>query len=219
MGTYLLLILSALLTLANATIKVAIVDTGLDLTDPRFTPYLCKEGHRDFTGEGIKDINGHGTHIAGIAKSNEKCYCLVILKYYTDRDSAELNLMHSIDAFEEAVKYDIVNFSSSGSEPNDYEYQLIKSHPNTLFVVAAGNNKRNLDLYPTYPGCYNLKNIILVGNKGSSSSNYGNAVKAWEYGDDVLSTLPHNRQGRLSGTSMAAAIHTHKLIEYFCREQ
>ena len=29
--------------------KVAVIDTGLNINSPKYQPYLCKSGHKDFT--------------------------------------------------------------------------------------------------------------------------------------------------------------------------
>ncbi len=45
-------------------IRVGIVDTGIDPDHPDLTGRII--ANRDFTGEGERDNNGHGTHVAGI---------------------------------------------------------------------------------------------------------------------------------------------------------
>lgn len=45
-------------------IRVGIVDTGIDPDHPDFAGRVSAT--RDFTGEGDRDNNGHGTHVAGI---------------------------------------------------------------------------------------------------------------------------------------------------------
>ena len=64
------------LNYANAEnrVRVAVIDTGID--SELATPYLCKDGNKDFTGKGMKDVSGHGTNIAGIIakKINNKIW-------------------------------------------------------------------------------------------------------------------------------------------------
>ena len=45
-------------------VKVAVLDTGIDSDHPDLAEAIV--GGRDFTGDGIEDVNGHGTHCAGI---------------------------------------------------------------------------------------------------------------------------------------------------------
>jgi len=86
---------------------------------------------------------------------------------------------------------------------------------NILFVAAAGNgdvfgNDINTDISPHYPSSYPLDSIISVtaiGSSGAKASwaNYGaTSVDLGAPGVSILSTLPNNRYGSYSGTSMAA---------------
>ncbi|WP_404373743.1 S8 family peptidase [Sphingomonas sp. MMS24-J45] len=43
---------------------VAVLDTGIDASHPAFAGVALEE--RDFTGAGMADVNGHGTHCAGV---------------------------------------------------------------------------------------------------------------------------------------------------------
>src|SRR5690606_17888997 len=89
-----LLLLSLLLFATNVTVAkpiiIAVIDTGISdkLKDGKF---LCKMGHKDFTGTGLNDVHGHGTHVSGLihqhaaktADWNKSAnYCQVILKYW-----------------------------------------------------------------------------------------------------------------------------------------
>lgn len=44
-------------------VTVAVLDTGIDATHPAFTGVTLEQ--KDFTGEGLNDTDGHGTHCAG----------------------------------------------------------------------------------------------------------------------------------------------------------
>lgn len=216
-------------------IRVGVIDTGLDITDPRFASILCKEPQRDFTGDGIRDTEGHGTHVVGLIKkyAQDSDYCIIIYKYRSKRHNGVY------DAYIAAVKQvmvdhlDIVNISSEGYEPLIDEVNMIKNNPNTLFIVSAGNDNQELNYNKkcqVFPACIPFNNVIPVGNiledgiTLDSDSNYGDVVKARQAGDGVCSTIPLNFKavdgiticgegmGELSGTSMSSAIHTGKKI-------
>lgn len=220
-----LLVLFGIISAQADSIRVGVIDTGLDLSDPRFVTHLCPSGHKDFTGEGIKDINGHGTHIAGLivkyAKNSN--YCLTIYKYYKDLDEYQVkngNDIRYINALLESIYNEdvLVNFSGVAESFNPAEYLLMKKNKQTTFVVAAGNNSKNLDLPANnyYPAKYNLNNIITVGSakdgQRSYFSNYGSFIKAWENGEKVSSCDIKSGFITMQGTSQATAIHTGKLI-------
>lgn len=248
-------------------VKVAVIDTGIDEQLLKGNSY-CKEGHKDFTGMGIKDNHGHGTHISGIvdqyAKNHifkpgkrpseidkiEANYCQIIIKYYDPLQSEwdRNNLKQTIASFKWAIeqKADIINYSAGGEEFSQAEKDVILEALNKgiKIVVAAGNEhcelkgdcteyvkddndvivkdkhgkpkikKKRANTY--YPALYDSR-IYVVGNlvgpsRGiASTSNYGEAVKYWEIGTNVLSRLPTMSYGFMTGTSQAAAIKTGKL--------
>jgi subtilisin family serine protease len=208
---------------SGTTARVVIIDTGLDVEDPRFKDILCKDVQAlDFTGEGVVDKIGHGTHVAGIIKeyAKDSNYCLTIIKYYTEENSGKQNLSNVIEALKwvHLTKPKIVNFSGGGETWDNDEYEYIKNTPETTFILAAGNKRHNLDEdCDYYPACNRLKNIIRVGSlqedgKRAYTSNFGKIVTAWEIGTNVKSTLPDGRTGFKSGTSQATAKITGKFI-------
>jgi hypothetical protein len=77
-------------------------------------------------------------------------------------------------------------------------------------VVAAGNNAGDNDAVPRYPSSYTFGNIIAVAGSDASDnllgvSNYGaTSIDLAAPGAGILSTLPGNTYGAVSGTSMAA---------------
>lgn len=206
--------------------RVAIVDTGLDLKDPRFASLICKDGHNwDFVEKTPMkfDRHGHGTHIAGLIKqyAGDANFCFLVYRYYDNSSAGINNLMNEVNAIKQAVKdrADFVNISGGGADRSEIECNEIKSAYGTTFVLAAGNDGMNLDLPLAgyYPACCGTPNIIIVGSLGKTgkklpSSNYGTRVTEWELGYMVLSTLPGGQTGTMSGTSQATAIATGKAV-------
>ncbi|RPI85297.1 MAG: hypothetical protein EHM42_06820, partial [Planctomycetaceae bacterium] len=78
-----------------------------------------------------------------------------------------------------------------------------------IFVAAAGNSASNNDLSPFYPATYGLENMLSVAatdrndNLATFSCYGATTVDLAAPGVAILSTLPENRYGTLSGTSMA----------------
>jgi hypothetical protein len=219
--TFPLLILLTSLAQA-ATLKVGVVDSGLNLEDSRFKSHLCRTGHRDFTGEGISDTQGHGTAMVGLITrfATDGDYCLVIYKYYSDKVPGYMNVDHEVEALRQAAKdgIKIVNLSGGGPVFNEKEYLVIRDNPEITFVVAAGNEGQNLDVPGNeyYPAMYYQKNEVVVENIDESghrteSSNYGSKITVSEVGVNVYTTLIHG-YGYITGTSASTAVHTGKLI-------
>lgn len=146
-------------------IVVAVIDTGIDekLMD---SDILCKEGHKDFTGTGLQDNHGHGTHISGLIEQYAKNYifrygespnsiknikanyCQIILKYYDPKARGADNLINTIKSFRWAIdhKVDVINYSGGGKEFSNEEKLIVTEALNKgiKVVVAAGNESKNL---------------------------------------------------------------------------
>lgn len=203
-------------------LKVAIIDTGLNLSDKYFT-HLCMIGHKDLTGTTLNDIHGHGTHIAGIIQRNagNSNYCMMIYKYYLNGLSGPDHLKNEIAAIKEAIKNkaNIINISGGGAEGSKEEKSLIESNPEIIFVVSAGNEGKNIREKENeyYPASYFLPNEIVVGNgtdekHREKSSGWGIGV-VYENGIEIISNCIDGKDCTMSGTSMSAAVRTSKLIK------
>lgn len=212
---------------------VAIIDTGLDIYDSRFSGHLCPGGHRDFTGEGLQDDIGHGTHVLGsiqrYAPSNG--WCAVIVKFWGPRTVNGTIPFRKAIAYMLELRPDYVNYSGGGPEWDQQEYLMIKVMSKTRFIVATGNEGANLSKPESryFPASYGLKNITPVGSVDKNgtrapSSNYGLPYIRTEVGVNVLSELPCSLisrilpfdmgcKGYMSGTSMATSIATGKILK------
>lgn len=192
------------------TIKVAVIDTGVDF---KIAKNLCLTGHKDFTGYGLEDVSGHGSNVSGIIddRAGKAQYCQIIIKYFHSMFSDIRNLETSEKAFEyvNTLDVDIVNFSSTGPVYSSKEKKYIKKllDKNVKVVVPSGNKYINLDLNcSVFPACYDNRLIVvgrLIGLFG-----FGKIVDHYEPGYRV----PGNGVV-LTGTSQSTASITGKLIK------
>lgn len=214
-------------TTGSEEVTVGIIDTGidgdhLDLKD-NINTELSKSFSSDFTNA-LEDIEGHGTHVAGIigAVGNNNIgtigvnwkVSLVSLRVADSSGNLPIaNVISAIDyANEKDVDIDILNYSGDGSNYNNLiesRKQAIENY-NGLFVCAAGNNARNTDINSNYPSSHLLSNLISVGaldsdGNRSAKSNYGvNTVQIYAPGGNIYSTINGNLYDYYSGTSMAS---------------
>jgi thermitase len=176
------------------------------------------------------DPHGHGTHIAGIigALSNPKSGTsgvapkvqIMPIRYYSEIAPGSINLANTIKALHYAIDNGakIINYSGGGPEYSEEEFQAMKKAEarGVLIVAAAGNEHNNTDREDRryYPAAYQskgLRNIITVAsidseNKILPSSNWGvRSVDVAAPGEGILSTIPGNRYGKMTGTSQATA--------------
>jgi serine protease len=167
------------------------------------------------------DDNGHGTHVAGIigATGNNGTGIsgvnwkvkIMALKFLDSNGSGYLS-----DAVK-AVNYAVANGAkiinnSYGGGGYDAAMNAAIANARTrgvIFVAAAGNDGSNNDAVAAYPANYNSDNIVSVAatdrnDNLASFSNFGRtSVDIAAPGVAILSTLPGNRYGNYSGTSMA----------------
>src|SRR5215204_6115845 len=167
----------------------------------------------------------HGTHVAGtIAATGDNGVGVAGVNW--DAQVAALKFLgpeggYTSDAVE-ALNYAVrekIPISNNSWGGGGYSQSLRDAIARAdaaghLFVAAAGNGGADgvgddNDATPNYPSCYDVPNVISVAatdNRDAlaSFSNYGNiTVDLAAPGVDILSTLPGNRYGYYSGTSMA----------------
>lgn len=176
----------------------------------------------------LADNHGHGTHIAGIigAEANNGKgivgiapeVSIMVLKYFDPLSPGSDNLKNTIKAIHYAIDNgaQIINYSGGGLEYSQEEHDAVDlaRKKGILFVAAAGNERANSDKIPYYPADYGLDNIISVtafnpSQEVLSSSNWGiTSVDIAAPGQNILSTLPGNSYGFMTGTSQATAFVT-----------
>ena len=99
-------------------------------------------------------------------------------------------------------------------------YDAIKSAPDILFVVAAGNSNDRADFSGTAPSSFNLPNVLVVAalDQAGEPTNFttsGSTVAIAASGYQVESMMPGGQRVRWSGTSMASPQVTNAAAKLF----
>lgn len=189
----------------GAGVIIAVIDSGVAYDHPDLRPRVEGSG-RDWVDDDddAYDLNGHGTHIAGVAAAsfrdgyggagvapNARIIPLRVL------DPAGVG---SADDIAAALVYAgeagarIANLSIAGPA-SETVLAAIESVPDVLVVTAAGNSSSDLDASPSYPCSYPAANLICVAATDSSDalasfSNHGSAVDVAAPGKAILSAAP-----------------------------
>lgn len=178
---------------------------------------FCNNTNNIWCGE--NEVSNHGTFLTGImcAKNdkfngvlvNSKCKVMCIKAMTGKKAVGEIdNIISAINYAEDSgAKICCLSFSTYAY--SDKLYECIKKSK-MLFVTPSANQGCELrEELMVYPACYDLDNIICVGDMrcdGSLSlmSNYGTEyVDIAAPGSDIISTLPKNKYGCESGSSCA----------------
>ena len=162
---------------------------------------------------GAKENNGNG--IAGVASFTQGKVKIMAVKGLNDRGSGTFSgLLKSLNyAIGKGAKISSNSWGNTRSISDAMEVlwdNVLKNNPEHLFVAAAGNSNRRVDNNYKIMACgLNEPNLICVASstqadQKSSFSNYGkDFVHVFAPGSSIYSTIPNNRYGLKSGTSMA----------------
>jgi serine protease AprX len=160
--------------LTGEGVRIAIVDTGLDTQHPDFRGRIG--GTADFTGEGITDRHGHGTHCASIAAGSGEAsggryrgaapkatlYAAKVLR--SDGQGMMSDVMAGIEwAVDQGVQ--VISLSLGGTGPCDGTDALCETcdaavERGVIVCAAAGNEGPNPYTVGS-PGC--ARNVITIG--------------------------------------------------------
>jgi type VII secretion-associated serine protease mycosin len=203
------------LTRGNASVKVAVIDTGVDLTHPDLKQRLLPGVNVIEAGGSSNDDNGHGTHVAGIigASVNNRqgiaglnWYSRVLPIKALDADGAGTSFSVAdgiIDATDRGAK--VINMSLGNYASSAFLHEAVRyAYRNDVVLVAAtGNDNSN---QPGYPAAYPEVVAVAATTRGlehASFSNYGPYVDVAAPGSAIASTYMGSQYAALSGTSMA----------------
>lgn len=202
--------------------SIAVVDSGVDFSHPDLQGRIDASRARDWVdGDAVPtDGNGHGTHVTGTIVANRDndigvsgvapAATVLPLRALDDANKGFTSWVVSAFDYAGDLRYRVVTASLGGTDAQALLpiRAAIEEHPDTLFVLAAGNAGTDNDVQPFYPCSLQLENIICVGatdaaDRPATFSNRGRlSVDLHAPGVDVFSGFKQG-YGYLSGTSMA----------------
>jgi len=214
-------------TLHGAGIKVAVLDTGLDLGHPDFSGRSIFT--QTFVGEPVQDLHSHGTHCIGTAMGPK---CVATGPRYGVAYEAEIyagkvlsNAGSGTDGqilaginWAVANRCHVISMSLGAQAPASVAYEQVARRAlaaGSVFIAAAGNDsKRNQNLIRPVSrpsNCVSILSVAAVDTRFqvANFSNRGTTVAGGQVdiagpGVDVFSCAPMPLRTRvLSGTSMA----------------
>ncbi|QNM85123.1 S8 family serine peptidase [Polaribacter pectinis] len=181
---------------------------------------------------GSKDLEMHGTHVAGIvaaSRNNNKGVNgvanhvkIMTVRIVPDGDEHDKDVALGIRyAVDNGAKIINTSFGKRFSPNKEWVYDALKyaEKNDVLIVNAAGNDGKNIDVRKSYPNDSKdlitefTDNVITIGASSlhyneqlpASFSNYGKInVDVFAPGVDIYSTVPKDEYEAISGTSMAA---------------
>ncbi len=199
------------ITKGNLSVIVAVIDSGVDKNHPDLTDNLLTGYDFVDNDNNPADLNGHGTHVAGIigAVSNNArgitgiTWNSRIMPLRALDQNGEGAIDDVVDAIAFAAENNakIINMSFASPSYAQTLYNSIKAYPDILFVAAAGNEGAqktgdNNDVIPIYPASFDLPNIISVTatDQNDNLSHFSNSglksVDIAAPGENILSTIP-----------------------------
>lgn len=211
------------MTMGLPDIKVAVLDTGIDLTHPEFSGQIFAQEDMVYYDGNAQDDSigekcyGHGTHVAGIigAKPNNgqgisgvaPGVSLIAVDVFDGDGAWTYDVIEGIQ-YAVANGADVINMSLGGPGTSTSFENAITDAVNkgVVCVVAAGND--NTSIYYSPSDCTDAISVIATdqNDKRAAFSNFGPLKDISAPGVDILSTYPIGSYKYLPGTSMASPI-------------
>ena len=203
--------------------RVALVDSGLAYDLPLYRDRLARgpDGRPlgyDFwaldplpydgdTSRGAFVPVRHGSAVASVLAREAPDAALIPFRY----PRPDMNRMTDVVARAAKAGARILSMPLGSNNPKDWEgfTKGMRAHPELLAIVSAGNNGRDVDAEPLWPGALRLENVIVV----TSADGFGRLAPGSNWGaESVHIMLPaenvpvvdfRGASGMASGSSYA----------------
>lgn len=207
----------------QSSVKIAVLDTGLDPNHESLRDFIVNDLAANFTRDGLDDVYGHGTHVAGIIAAHTHLTGVMqeakLVNVKVLNDSGGGTFYDILDGIEYAIDInaDVINMSLGGYISNREEdairlyndllrYALDQG---SLVVAAAGNSRRPVvisrsGLYPAASPYSLAVGASNIEKRLANYSNYGNGLHIVAPGTNIYSSIPGDQYEYFSGTSMSA---------------
>lgn len=200
-------------------IKVAVLDTGIDLDHPDLMKNIVEAV--DFTDSryGPDDKNGHGTHVAGIIAAEDNGVGMIGVapeaQLYSAKvlpDSGNGGIQSIIKGIDWAINKNVdiisMSFGTSKKPPRRLHKHIKHAYDQGIVIVAATGNENGEICYPAAYDEVISVSAVDQNLKRANFSNYGLMNDITAPGVDILSTYKDGGYAKLSGTSMATPMIT-----------
>ncbi len=208
----------------GAGMKVAVIDTGIDLNHPMFQGRLAPNTQwRDFVdGDNIpQEVSGgsaygHGTAVAGLILQVAPRATILPIRVLNPNGIADVATV--AQAINWAVQQNarIINLSlGTNVDVAALKAAIDYATSMAIYVVASAGNEGSTTSI-TFPAAYatsgpNARYLVSVGSAQgnttlSTFSNRGTALEVAAPGEGLYSAYPDNRIAAVTGTSFAAPV-------------
>ncbi len=207
-------------------VKVAVIDSGIDLHHPAFSNRLApRHEWKDFvdgdtypqeerSAEGESGNYGHGTGVAGIVLQVAPNATILPLRVLGAEGIGDITDVAA--AIDHALAWgaDVINLSLGTNEDSEVLNRMLAlaAERRVLITASSGNTGDGNITYPARNARVGVKGgayLLSVGsvnayNALSTFSTYGEALEMTAPGEFVYTAFPDNRVGYWSGTSFSA---------------
>ncbi len=193
-------------------VRIAVLDTGIDYTHPDLEDKMWEEIGYDFVNDNDDpmDVDGHGTHVAGIIASVAPDAELMALKVI-EKEGGRWQEVSQAVRFARDNGADIITMSFGGDQSplaRAFERQINFAYDEGIYLTAAAGNDGTDSKH--YPAAYDAVAAVSAVNhekEKTDYSNYGDWLDLTAPGGDtemrVFSTIPNEKYGNKAGTSMS----------------
>lgn len=184
----------------NATVRVAVIDTGSDLANESYS----------VIGDDVADDNGHGTSVVTSLLEESNDVYVISIKAVGSNGKGNMSDICAAVQLANDLDVDYILMALSIKDNGDYDaFKSLISGTSATVVAAAGNNGSNASGY--LPA--GIDGVITVGAIGDNAevksfSNYGDCVEYYVYDASSTSEASARALGRIIDGRVESSVST-----------